>query len=338
MKNTVLTIIATTALFTTFNSFTQAQEASTVPYGVMKFTIPAGSIENPQMSALSVTLQPTVPDDFQGATSGVITGVTSDTITSSGAGWAASALADPVAPYFLKITSGPADGRLFLISANTANTVTLDTSGDNLTNLGIETDTHTFKIFPGFTLNSFFGSDVLTSSDINSADVVYLLINGTWTTFYHNGTSWKRPGARANFDNQILNPDSGILFLRKDSTDLEIVLDGFVPTNNTQLVVSTSGYTMLGGIYPVDRTLLDVGIQDLTSWIKNSSVNNADQIILYNGSAWETYYHDGTNWKRPGARGSSDDVIIPAGTPLLLSRIGSGDTEEFTNIIPYSTN
>jgi hypothetical protein len=130
--------------------------ATTDPVGFVTVNIAAGSgtakkntlFSLPMLEAQSIT----------GQVSGVITGVSSNAISNSNAGWTAGALSQPAAPYLIQITRGAAEGRMFLIAssantggaiagtANTSTTVTvssLDSAQVDLTSLGIVVGTDT---------------------------------------------------------------------------------------------------------------------------------------------------------------------------------------------------
>lgn len=145
--------------------------ATTDPVGFVTVGITAGTGSAKRNTLFSVPLLET--ESIQGQIAGTITGVTASTISNSNAGWAAGALSQPATPYLIQITSGAAEGRLFLISsstntggavagtANTATTVTVssvDSTQVDLSSLGIVAGTDTYKIYACDTLSSFFGT------------------------------------------------------------------------------------------------------------------------------------------------------------------------------------
>jgi hypothetical protein len=139
------------------------QTVTTNPLGFVMVNIAAGTGSAKIGSLVSMPLQDVAV--ITGQATGRITGVTANTITSSGAGWTPGQLSTPASPYLIQITSGSANGRMFLISpvqANTATTVTIspeDVEAASLASLGIVTGPttgDTYKIIP---------SDILTSRE-----------------------------------------------------------------------------------------------------------------------------------------------------------------------------
>jgi len=190
----------------------RAQEtATTDPVGFVTVGITAGTGTAKKNTLFSLPLLET--ESIAGQVAGTITGITANTISNSNAGWTAGALSNPSSPYLIQITSGAAEGRMFLISssaatggaiagaANTATQVTissLDTAQVDLTTLGINVGTDTYKIFACDTLSSFFGTPAATgvqggTTSANS-DTIVAVINGSSSTYFYSTTNnrWSR--------------------------------------------------------------------------------------------------------------------------------------------------
>ncbi|MEM9445227.1 MAG: TIGR02597 family protein [Verrucomicrobiota bacterium] len=339
MNKLILTITA--ALLGLSSPLLQAQSVSTTPYGVMNFTIPGGSQGAPSTSALSLTLEPALPENMVGIMSGEISAVSADSISSSGAGWSDSALSQPESPFYLLITSGDATGRQLPITANTTDRLTLDNSGISLKNSGAAKVGDRFKIVPGFTLLSFFGdSNIITrNNDFNRADNVFLLIDGGWRLFYLNKSprEWREAGFGSNRNNQALSPNTGLIYNRRGTDDLVITLDGYVPTTDAKNVVTLSGLTFVGGSFPIDKTLASLGFEDMNGWKTNSDFSKADLLFIFYNNRWYPYYHNGSNWLEAGLGSNKDNDVIPAGTPYLVQKFSTTKTNSafVTNTIPY---
>jgi hypothetical protein len=294
-----------------------------------------------------------------GKTTGTITGVTSTTITDSTAGWTAGELSTPASPCLIGITSGTAAGRIFLISssattggalgtsANTATTVTITTydtaSGIDLVAAGVAAG-DSYSIYGGDTLSSLLGSPsttgVLSGATASVADSVVVVVNGSSSTYWHNGTNWKKSasGSPDSFNVPIL-PYSGISYARLGASNINITATGTVPTGPRKMQIKNSGPTYFGVYFPADTTLSTLGLHNMSGWTANASVGLADKVVLVsNTGSSSTYWYTGTNWKK-SASGSplSDTVAIPAGTMVYINKIGTTTGySTFTQALPYT--
>jgi len=332
--------------------------ATTDPVGFVTVGIAAGTGSAKKNTLFSVPLLET--EAISGQVAGTITGVTANTISNSGAGWTAGALSAPATPYLIQITSGAAEGRMFLIAssantggavsgtANTATTVTvssLDASQVDLTSLGIVTGTDTYKIYACDTLSSFFGtpatSGVLGGTGSSNADTIVVVSNGSSATYFYSTSSnrWSRVGLGSpDASNVPLLPYYGIQYCRLGNTALSFVVTGGVPTVDRQVAIKRSGPTLLAQYWPADSTLGSLGLQNLVGWQSGSSASTADTVVLTSAGAASTYFYNGTNWKRV-ALGSpnADTTPIPVGTTISISKKGSAaGFSTLTQQAPYN--
>ena len=333
--------IGVTAL--SFPSAVAQTAGSELPTGFAGISIAAGSGTAKKTTLVSVPLLEDLPTSFTGSKTGRITGVTSNTITVAGAGWTAGALSAPSAPYLIEITSGAAQGRFLLIStgtANTADTVTIDATemirvGD-LTAMGIaagSTAGDTFRIWPGDTLSSFFGTPETTGiqggASAGAADTVVMSINGSSTTYFYNTAvtpaRWSRVGPGSpDASNVPIPPYAGVQYARLGTTPLEFTVVGRMPVGVRKVAVKNSGTTLLSPYWPVRQTLSALGLHNLAGWTSASSSSSADTVTLtVNGSA-SSYFHDGSNWRRVGLGSSiANDTVVAAGTSVLINKRGN---------------
>ena len=201
------TMVKSIGLFITgaLLTFSQASgtTVSTTPTGYFPVTIAAGTSAGRTLSFVSFPLQNVAP--INGEAQGFVTGVTSNTITNSNAGWTAGQLSTAATPCLVQFTSGAAAGRTFLVSTSTSNTATtltldaVDATTVDLTTLGIVPGTDTYQILSGDTLSTLFGTPATTgiagATSSGSADQVELLSNGVWLSYYYNTNSgWLRVG------------------------------------------------------------------------------------------------------------------------------------------------
>lgn len=336
-----------------------AQEtATTDPVGFVTVGITAGTGTAKRNTLFSLPLLET--ETITGQVAGTITGVTANAISNSNAGWTSGALSEPASPYLIQITSGAAEGRMFLISssaatggaiagaANTATQVTissLDTAQVDLTTLGIVVGTDTYKIFACDTLSSFFGTPASTGvqggTSSANADTIIAVVNGSSSTYFYSTTNirWSRVALGSpDASNVPLLPYYGIQYARIAATPLSFVVTGAVPTEQRKVAIKNSGPTMLAQYWPADSTLGSLGLQSLVGWQSGSSASVADTVVLASAGSANTYFYNGTNWKRV-ALGSpdADTTPIPLGTTVFIIKRGtaSGYTT-LTQQTPYS--
>lgn len=324
--------------------------ATTIPVGYMKLNIAAGTGTTHTISVLSVPLSE--PADTAGQSTGRITGVTAATISNANAGWTPGQLSSESAPNIIRITSGSAAGRSFLIStatasANTATTLTIDATEAgqvDLTTLGIVTGTNgdTYEILPCDTIAGVFGTpattNVVGSVDGTGCDIVQLLVGSTWRRYYYNtaAAQWRRLGIESPANTVVIRPDTGIIYSRIGATAMNLELLGRVPATKRVAIISNSGVTMLSNAWPVDTTLGASGIQDIPGWVKgDSSIADVVQVLV--GTTWRRYYHNGSQWLRLGIDSPSNTVNLVAGGSVILTKKTPGVGVSILNQpLPYS--
>jgi len=332
--------------------------ATTDPVGFVTVGITAGTGSVKRNTLFSLPLMET--EEISGQVAGVITGVTASTISNSNAGWTPGALSQPATPYLIQITSGTAEGRLFLISssantggaiAGTANTGTtatvssIDAAQVDLTTLGISVGSDTYKIFACDTLSSFFGtpasSGVQGGTAASNADTVVAVVNGSTSTYFYNTNQarWARLFTGSpDASNVPLLPYFGIQYARLANTPLSFVVTGGVPVEPRKVAIKNSGTTLLSQFWPVDSTLQSSGLSAVVTAGANASV--ADTVVLTANGAALTYFYDGTNWRRLFTGSPiSNTTPIPVGTTVQIVRKGSAaGFTTLTQNVPYSLN
>lgn len=341
-----------------------AQPIASVPAGAISYTIAAGTVSGPATTGLSVPLRDSVPQGafssvtntgFTGAASGVVASIAAgavsgqNVITVTNAGWDPLQFRVVAQPYFLRMLSGASAGRTALIvvgsSAHTSTSVVVDNQGFQIT--GSAGDR--FEIFPADTLRTFFadliaGGRIQTGANAAAADNVQITVNGSWVTFFHNGTTWRRVLPAGNGDDFVIRPEAGLLFIRRGTTPISFTALGVVPSSDLKVVIRDSGVTYLASLFPVDRPLSNLGVTPnaglglpgISGWVTASSPANADRVQVNTGS-WVTYWNNGTEWRRQLPAGAANSVNIPAGRPVLLNRLGSASTTQVhTFKLPYS--
>jgi hypothetical protein len=338
-----------------------AQTVSTEPVGYVTVKIIAGTGTAKKLSYVSLPLlEKDLP--ITGKTRGTLTGVTPTTLTDSTAGWTAGALSAPNAPYLIAITSGTAAGRTFHIasnastggavgaaaSANTGTTVTISTldTGSGISDLvsaGVAAG-DSYEIYGCDTLSSALGSPsttgVVSGASSSAADTVVVVVNGTASTYFHNGTRWTRVFAgNPDASNVPLLPNHGFSYSRIGATDITLTPVGSVPTLARKVQIKNAGLTLLSTYYPADTTLASLGLQNTSGWTGNASSALADKVVLVSstGSA-STYWYNGTGWRRVFAGNpAADSTVIPVGAMVYINKVGAtAGFSTFTQSLPYT--
>ena len=325
------------------------------PFGYVKINITAGTGTSKKTSLVSIPLLEEASID--GNATGRITGVTATTISASGAGWTAGELSTAATPHLIEITSGTAKGRMLLIStatASTADTVTISPEeaarvGD-LTNLGIVTGADngdTYRIRPVDTLSSFFGTPestlILGGASANAADTITIVGNGSSATYFYNTgvtpARWSRVALGSpDASNTPIAPYAGVQYARLANTPLEFIVTGKVPSGDREVSIKNSGVTLLAPFWPVNQTLADLAIQNTPNWTSGATAAAADTVVLSSAGAVNTFFHDGTNWKRI-ALGSplANTTVVPVGASIMINKKGSASGfAAYQHAAPYN--
>ncbi len=341
-----LAIGAVLALGASLTPLAHAQTtAYTVPVGFIKAVIPAGgSVSAPISVAIGAPLQqtPTAAGKIKAG------GVGTNTLQAEMATWTDDQFVSAAAPQLIRITQGSGEGRFFLITDNVSDQVTVDL-GSLSTLVGTVAAGDLFEIFPAWTFKKLFGStstDVkfLGNASVNNADNIFIwdrsVSPARWTQYWFTGTIWRRVGA-GDVGNDIIFPDEGMFITRRGSTQIELFNLGAVPASDLISEIPGSGAVFIPNRFPVDSTINALGFQNLPNWVKNSSINSADQLFLWNPSLnpprWVQYWHTGSIWRKVGAGDSGADPV-PVGSSIFVKMIGTTPADELAQTIPYNLN
>ena len=342
MKIQILQRLALTAMFAAWSLQSHAQTtANTTSVGYINVTIPAATPTITEQSvAFSVPLYNS--PDFQGTVAS-LDSATSFTLT--GASFTAGNFAIAASPRGVRIMTGTQQGLLLLVTANTVNQLTVALPSGVTDINTILTVGNSVQIVPVNTFGSLFGTTtplLMTGASANVADVVYLLSkngsgNDLWFTFFHDGTNWRRAGTGANQNNTIIYPVEGVFIVHRGTSPVTLTMMGAVPSTNEQTPLFGSGSTFLANRFPVDVQLINSGIQTSSGWVTNASANVADKVYLWDTTSrlWQTYFHDGTNWRRAGSGANQDTTLIKAGSAVVLSRSAATGTA-LNQSLPYT--
>lgn len=334
------TVVASDSNTTSPNRFLRLQVTSPASNAV---TNPEGRVTLSLIQNLDNAVNFQLNDSIGAVTgkhAGIITTVGSDYVANSSGGWTAGQFSQVATPYWMRITSGAAAGRLFLVSTTTANTstrLTLDVGGVNLTTLGIVSGTDAYEIFPADTIKSMFPAGTLQSGTSTTGDLLRLFDGSAWVAYYHDGTQWLGV-AGGVADNIVVRPDQGWRVTRRGPTT-SLVLVGRAPTTKAVVAVPRYRWTYLS-MLPVPNTLAELSLQtQIPNWSSlPSNPVNGDHVRIWNAasSVWRIFYYDGTQWQEQGAGVANGCVLTQPGVPFMIVRPASGSgTDWITQAKPY---
>jgi uncharacterized protein (TIGR02597 family) len=297
-----------------------------------------------------------------------VTSVTTNTLTVDDTpGPFTASLATPAAPYFVKFLSGNETGRVLLITANTANTITVDTT-DHISGAAVALTTtgfsvqagDTFEVFPGDTLASVFGAGTTANplvlagganSTVSDTVSLYTATNMPINSYYYNTTAgqWEQIGtsgawgsaSTANANNTIIYPYSALVVARRSTNpDTNLVLTGRIAdvAPQTKVVGAVQVYT--GSHYATDVKLSQLHFG--SSWIKGTSITSADLLRVWDSTlnTWDVFYQmpDSTWRQYPNTTTDKSSFTIPAGTVTSIQKLSavSGGASFVQTNLPYS--
>jgi len=232
-------------------------------------------------------------------------------------------------PYVLEILDGKWIGYSIPISSNEANTITLPSAG-----LPTDLQGCKYAIRMDWTLESLFGeaaSSPLTGTshydgDYDSADEIRLMnANGTLGDAYkkaiidNTGVPKWINNAEQDASKARLPFGKGIFVKAKSAKT--ITLSGIVRGSRTRIdIVGGKKINLLANPVPFAVKLEDCGLE-LT---RGTDVSNADNLRLWNGTGWTSYWRSGSLGTWTDENGVvAGSTLIPAGAGFLVKR-GSG--------------
>lgn len=341
-------LLAAFAALGGFLSFATAQSVATKPVGAVTVTIPAAAVGNVKVFTFSPQIRIPSSSSFVGKSRGELSGVSATAFTDSSAAWGAGALSAAATPYFVKILTGTAAGSYWQISTSTANTATAVTavsiSGRDPISAGVVVGDD-YEIVPADTLDSFFASveGSIGGTSLATADNVRLHDGTTWRNYYYNSTNaqWREGTSTFNRNTTIIRPDSGIIYTRRGTSTVQMTLVGNVADISEKFTVPATGVSFVGGVYPVDRTILSVGFNSMPNFVSyTGNLAAADKVRVFDGTAWRSFNYNLANsqWREGTSTFNRNTFVIPAGTPVIIER-GSGapaGTVALSMPIPYT--
>jgi uncharacterized protein (TIGR02597 family) len=299
---------------------------------------------------------------------GPVASVSGNVITLAGSpSWSTSqfvyASSSQTNTYYAFIRSGSKEGNYYTVTANSANTLTLDLAGDTLSGLNAG---DTLSVIPYWTLGTLFpASDVGTSftaspsiASIRTAILIPDLqttginLAAAKTYFYYN-SAWRQSGQSltANKNDDILIPDTYFI-VRNAANSGVFTQSGSVVMKKSVVPLLTHATgkqdNAVALVRPVPVTLNDSGL--ISSGAFQASTSPAirkDELLVFdntvaakNKAAASVYYYYNNGWRKVGQSASTDfgtTVVFGPDTGVQIRKAasGTGQASNWTNVSTY---
>lgn len=354
-----ITLFLTFATTLVFTDFAAGQSVTTDPVG---FTTKACLANSDTILSPPFTRIPQFVGAIQSVSGSVIT-VSGTPFTASQFVYAAGT--QPNTYYALigpHASANPNEGRIYQVTANGTNTLTVNLNGDSIS--GVQANTQVLVI-PYVTLGTLFPAGDANVSFIPSPTVGNRLtqilipnyaasginLSTSATYFYFNG-AWRKFGndPAENHNDDILQP-TGYFILRNAGTGTNLTSLGSVLVKKETIPLFTSTTTQednfVSVIRPIDVKLDDLGLITSGAFASSPSVGGrTDQLFVFNNAATGinkstsgTYFYMNGAWRKFG----QDPTVnfgtdtIPAGHGFLIRKAitGTGVTAFWQNSPTY---
>jgi len=199
-----------------------------------------------------------------------------------------------------------------------------------------------FRIRKHWTIGMIFGANnsagFLGSGSSSTADQIQIW-NGTSFTLYFfqidpsgdqslGGTGWRAQTSNsADASTTVIYPDDGLVFRLLQDGPVNISLLGAVKTGPSSFPIS-AGFNILANVYSAPMTLTSSGLQT-SGFSGAASPSESDQILLWNGTGYDTYFYQlaapalgGTGWRSAtDTYADAGSTAIPAGAAVVVRRV-----------------
>jgi hypothetical protein len=119
-----------------------------------------------------------------------------------------------------------------------------------------------------------------------------------------------------------------MVIAHKTNAVVPVLLTGAVKTGQTSFPI-TQGLTIATNPYPVNMTLNSSGLwtNNVNTGVSGGSATTADQVSVWNGNGYDTYYYQtsglgGIGWRLNGQNSTpvGDTALLPSGAAILIQR------------------
>ncbi len=262
--------------------------------------------------------------------------------------------------YYVRVTSGVADGKWSTITSNTTGELVLtDTSiltgivnGDSL------------KVYPHQTLETVFfdgleGTSYLASTSTFFRNGTEVLVpssdpgtdKGAAAIYYYFDGQWRDANVfgGGDADDVILAPQSQVIVRNTSSTaTLNVYTFGDVETHTQVAAIPVLGVAndvAAATGQPIARTLSQLQLGGSAAFASSSAVDavDGDQLLVFDNAASginkgpsATYYYADGQWLNVVGDANSDAVELPAGAAVLIRKVsGAVSTVSWKQSSPF---
>jgi uncharacterized protein (TIGR02597 family) len=328
-----LRLAAAVALASVGGSFAQTT-ATTDPVGFITLNIAGtGGASSNKLSFTGLGM--TRPVEYQGSAEAIGT----NTVTDNEATWTHNQFNGANGAYYLEIASGPGAGTTYDITGTSAANKRI-TLAQNLA-AGVAAPV-SFKVRKHWTIATVFGENnevgLAGGDEASVSDQILLHVAGTFKAYYYQvapagagGTGWRGASdAFANASGTVIYPDDAVIIRRIQSSNIPVTLLGSVKIGQTSIPVS-AGVNFFGNVAAAPFTLgssqLYTG-NSSTGLVGGDEPSTSDQVLLWNGSGYTTYYYQvapasagGTGWRNPSnVFADVSGTQVPVGSGFVVKR------------------
>ena len=276
---------------------------------------------NTESSGLDNSNPPTITigdpdsgDDVATASATVAGGkITGITITNAGSGYTTvPEVTVDCGPYLIRVTESGSDyeGRSFLISSNTATTVTVSNPNSETISSIFETDFEV-EIIRASTLGETFGTEtpLVASGSAYTGDLIYLwdMASGFYYPYYHFTGSGRKPKGWYNklsrgktpLNDTVIWPDEGFIIARRTNSPLNLASDGAVLSTDQKMQLPEAGKQfVMNNPFGTDILFAElisprsIGTgNDKFKPTADASGDTGDNVFLLEGTTWKKYWY-----------------------------------------------
>jgi hypothetical protein len=305
-----------------------AETAYTRPVGYVTLTALAGKANLLGLTMHRPTVYAGVAETISGTT---LTEIQNNLVPDFGSG-----------AYLLELDGAVSDGKVIPITGATSQTLTLAEFLPNQSNVG-------FRVLPMMSLSESGASDpeglinpleVLGTADFNPDHADLLLIpdgSGGFKKFFvsthmdpahpENFNTWVDADTGQARQNPLLYYPRGFIFLRRENSDLPLVVEGQVKLENTRLSVAET-FNFCSMVYPYGMTL---GESSLAASLQPGTAATADIVVLQDETTGEFrryFVADGSppltsGWRLadpPPGGANTDQSAVPMSSGFVIHR------------------
>ena len=278
---------------------------------------------------------------------GLLTAVSGNVLTIAGTpGWTVNHYAPVTEIYYVRLMTGTLAGHYFVVATNTANTVTVDNAG---LDLSVITAGNQAELAPFWTLGTFYPASYANVSFVPSAsplarqtEILFYDPAGTGVnrspteTYYFYNAAWRKVGASVatSYNTKVLLPDTYFLH-RNKVTATTLTVGGRLFTSKLTTVVEARSATQQDNYvtmaHPAQVSLRNTGLVSSGAFSTSlSPLSRTDQLFVFNPaqtgfnrSASATYYYYNSGWRKVGAAVTvdfSDSVFLTPGSGFIIRK------------------